>query len=63
MQNILKSGAEWYKELYPNNELKIMDYDGWDRGDFDYSWNEDKIDLKEFHHRLGECTVQIIRKK
>jgi hypothetical protein len=53
----LKTSQEWYAELYPNHELIIMDPDGWDRKNYDYSFKEEKITLAEFSSRLIRSTV------
>lgn len=47
-----KSSEEWVKD----SNVKIIDPDGWDRGDFEKSWNE-KISIKEFKRRLGLSTI------
>lgn len=52
-----KNSEEWYNELYPNMELIILDPDGWDRKNWHYSWNEEKISHEEFQHRLMQSTV------
>jgi len=49
----LKTSKEW-QELYP--EPKILDPDGWDRQNFQYSWKEEKITLSEYNKRLGTST-------
>lgn len=47
-----RSSAEWQK-LYP--EIKVLDPDGWDRSDFDRSWNE-LITLEEYNNRVMRST-------
>jgi len=49
----LKTSEEWYQE-YP---LQIIDPDGWDRKNFQYSWYEEKITFKEFDRRAMASTV------
>lgn len=51
-----KTSAEW--ALQPNYEdVLILDPDGWDRTNFDYSWNEECITEYEFIARLSKSTV------
>jgi hypothetical protein len=45
---------EWLK-CYP--DLNIMDYDGWDRSNYQYSFYEEKIDLNTFKKRVNSSTV------
>lgn len=59
----LKSSEDWYKELYHNQEVIILDPDGWDRKNYDYSFKEEKIDKEEFERRLGLSTVMANDKK
>lgn len=53
----LKTSQEWYSLLYPDHKLIIMDPDGWDRTDYDYSFKEEKITIGEFNRRLINSTV------
>lgn len=47
-----KSSREWQK-LYP--QIKVLDPDGWDRNNFDSSWNE-LITLEEYNNRVIRST-------
>ena len=49
----LKTSKEW-QELYP--EPRVLDPDGWDRQNFQYSWYEEKITLEEYNKRLITST-------
>lgn len=51
------TSQEWYPILYPNKEIHIMDPDGWDRSNFQYSWYEELITEAEFRRRtmLSTC--------
>jgi hypothetical protein len=49
-----KVSAEWIKEY----DVKILDPDGWDRENYDYSFNKEKITRMEFEHRLISSTIQ-----
>ena len=52
----LKSSKEW-QELFPST--LVMDPDGWNRLNFEESWNE-PITLYEYERRVSLSTVQII---
>lgn len=56
MKNIKHTSKEWYKILYPNKEIKIIDPDGWDRTNWKYSWEEELISEGEFKKRLLAST-------
>lgn len=47
----LHTSAEWVKIL----DITVMDADGWDRTNFDVSWNE-KITREEFELRAARST-------
>lgn len=51
-ENEVKTSKEWKELLCP--KVIIMDPDGWDRSDYDYSFNQEKISKEEFNRRL--CT-------
>lgn len=57
-----RTSEDWYEnfqELLPHwlNGRSIYDPDGWNRKDFDYSWGEELITLKEFINRAGQSTL------
>ena len=52
---ILHTSEYWFKKIC-NDKIKILDPDGWDRKNFEKSWNE-KISKHEFLIRLGKSTV------
>lgn len=52
----LKTSQEWYEQLYPDHKMIIMDPDGWDRSNYDYSFKEEKITIGEFNKRLLNST-------
>lgn len=35
---------------------KVLDPDGWDRKNYDYSWNEELITLEEYKNRCNRST-------
>jgi hypothetical protein len=53
----LRTSAEWYANLQKHYDIKILDADGWDRNNFDYSFNEEKIASDEFDRRLDRSTL------
>jgi hypothetical protein len=52
----LKTSEEWQKEC--KDILIVLDADGWDRKNFQYSWYEEKISKQEFCKRTSTSTVQ-----
>lgn len=53
-KEIKKTSAEWIKEV----GYEILDPDGWNRTNFDYSFNKEKITMEEFQKRLSFSTVR-----
>lgn len=54
-----KSSEQWLGEV--NNrgaKLMVYDPDGWDRRNYDHSWNEE-INVHEFFKRLNESTISL----
>lgn len=54
-----KSSQEWYDELYPEKEVIVIDPDGWDRRNFQYSWYVETITYTTFLSRLMISTCVI----
>jgi hypothetical protein len=52
--NRFMTSDEWLK-CYP--DLNIMDYDGWDRSNYQYSFYEEKVDLNTFKKRVNSSKV------
>jgi hypothetical protein len=48
-----RTSEEWQK-LHP--EIKIIDPDGWDRSNYQFSWFEELIEFDEYQQRLVEST-------
>ncbi len=48
----MKMNSTAWSELF---EVVVLDPDGWDRANFDVSWNEE-IDEEEFKRRLQRST-------
>jgi len=45
-----RTSEEWLKEDCFKH-IQIMDPDGWDRSNHNYSFKEEKITIEEFEHR------------
>lgn len=56
---IKKTSAEW-TQLF---DCVILDFDGWDRKNFDHSFYEEKITQEEFQKRLLLSTQRILNRK
>ena len=50
-----KSAAEWHEELNP--DVTVYDYDGFDRSNFVFSWNEEQLTKVEYNDKLMMCTI------
>lgn len=49
-----KTSEEWQKTYHST----ILDPDGWDRSNFDYSWYKENITFNEFVTRAMNSTVR-----
>lgn len=52
-----RTSAEWYENLRKFYDITILDPDGWDRKNYEYSFNEELITSEEFDRRLMASTV------
>ena len=62
MEDILKTSQEWcafHEE--EDGKLIIMDPDGWDRTNYEFSFNEEMITKEEFTRRLHMSTTIIYK--
>ncbi len=50
----LKTSEEWQKE----SNIIVLDPDGWDRKNYQYSWHEELINKKEFEKRVITSTIE-----
>lgn len=59
---IKKTSEEW-QSIFPYP--KVLDPDGWDRKNYDYSWKEEKITLEEYEARRSQstCVCSIITER
>ena len=55
----LLTSEDWSKQLAAG--VEILDPDGWDRKNWDYSWCLEKITKREFERRFAHSTVQMPR--
>lgn len=53
----LKTSQEWERLVPSEYKLIIMNPDGWDRKNFQYSFYEEKITKVEFINRLASSTI------
>lgn len=49
-----KTSEDWQKKL---NTIIVLDPDGWDRKNFQYSWFEEKISREEYIRRVEKSTA------
>lgn len=56
--DIMKTSKKWYELIPKEHKLLILDPDGWDRKNFEYSFNEELITKDEFKKRLINSTIQ-----
>ncbi len=59
MKDKLKTSAEWHK----GSNITIIDPDGWDRNNYDHSFNVEKITRKEYNKRIALSTIHFFPKK
>lgn len=52
MKQILKTSKQWYDEIPEDKKIIILDPDGWDRSNYEYSFNEELITYDEFQKRV-----------
>lgn len=52
-----KTSLDWYKEILESHpKFVIMDPDGWDRTNYDFSFNKELITKEEFKNRVFGST-------
>jgi len=54
----MKTSKEWFNLLSKPENIVIFDPDGWDRKNFDYSFNEELITKAEYFKRLARSTLE-----
>lgn len=55
-----KTSSEWYSSIYPQNDLSIIDANGWNKSNYKYSFFEERISLEEFQNRISNSTCMIL---
>ncbi len=53
-----KTSKEWIELIPEKYKLQLLDPDGWDRNNFEYSFNEQKVTKQIFMDRLSLSTIQ-----
>jgi len=51
-----KTSEEWKEILLDGIDIDILDPDGWDRQNWQYSFKEEKITAGEFRNRVSRST-------
>lgn len=51
---IVKTSADWMNIVGP---IPIVDFDGWDRSNFESSFNRDLINYRDFMNRVLRSTI------
>jgi len=49
---IKKTSEKWHEKFKKRYKCKILDPDGWDRSNLEYSWHKEKITWEEFQKRM-----------
>ncbi len=57
METIVNTSNLWLATKY--KYIEILDYDGWDRMNFHFSFYEELITFDEFNKRLHKSTLNI----
>ncbi len=55
-----KTSKEWLNIENETTGLRIIDPDGWDRGNYEYSFNQELITQQEFQQRVFSSTIQYL---
>ena len=55
---ILKTSSQWCREF----ECVVVDPDGWDRKNYEYSFEQELITEEEFRKRVSKSTMLILGK-
>jgi hypothetical protein len=58
MAKVKKTSSDWYEQYF--KKVKIIDPDGWDRSNWEYSWYQEPITKEEFRDRLTKSSIQIL---
>ena len=55
LDNNIKLPSRIWQAIH--SEITVLDPDGWDRKNYDYSWNIEEISLREYVKRLFISTT------
>jgi len=56
----MKTSQKWLAEIQEQfSKVTVLDPDGWDRKNFDYSFNQELITKEEFEKRFAVSTVML----
>lgn len=58
--NDIKTSEEWSQII---NNVQVVDPDGWNRSNFQYSWFEEKIPVEEYINRVEKSTIKMRSKE
>ena len=57
---MMKTSQKWLAEIQEQfSKVTVLDPDGWDRKNFDYSFNQELITKEEFEKRFAVSTVML----
>lgn len=56
---MIKTSQTWLEYIPRSYSLRIIDPDGWDRENYEYSFNEELVTWGEFMNRLSNSTVSV----
>ncbi len=59
---VLKTSEEWYKGYTERTGITILDPDGWDRKNYEFSWYRELLTQEEFAGRVMFSTVRRTKK-
>lgn len=57
MSEVRKPSYQWYPTWQLEKCARILDPDGWDRDNWEQSWNVERITYEEFCDRAMHCTL------
>jgi hypothetical protein len=55
---MIKTSKDWELSVPPHYNLLILDPDGWDRNNYEYSFNQELITKDEFMMRISNSTIK-----
>jgi len=56
MEDFKQPSNIWYEEFMKTHKTRILDPDGWDRRNYQYSFYEEDVTYAEFMNRLFQST-------